>query len=105
MQRTRRERVIIVGISAKGVPRAVAEDHLDELERLVDTAGGEVVRRFVKERASPDPATFIGKGAVAEIGEAAREDKAGLIVFDDELSPRQARNLEEEWGENVRVVD
>ena len=58
-----RERVLIVGVAAKGVPRALAEDQLDELERLVDTAGGDVVGRFLKERAAPDPATYVGKGA------------------------------------------
>jgi GTP-binding protein HflX len=101
----KRERVLIVGVALKGVPRAVAEDHLDELERLVDTAGGDVVGRFVKERAAPDPATYIGKGAVEEIGAAARAQRVGLIVFDDELSPGQVRNLEKAWGESVRVLD
>ncbi|HTR01579.1 MAG TPA: GTPase HflX [Thermoanaerobaculia bacterium] len=100
-----RERVLVVGVVPKGVPRAVAEDHLDELERLVDTAGGDAVGRFLKERVAPDPATYIGKGAVAEIGDAARLEKAGLIVFDDELSAGQVRNLEKAWGENVRVLD
>jgi GTP-binding protein HflX len=100
-----RERVLIIGVSPKGVPRAVAEDHLDELERLVDTAGGEVIARFLKERIAPDPKTYIGKGAVEQIGEAARDGKARLIVFDDELSPGQVRNLEKAWGEDVRVLD
>jgi GTP-binding protein HflX len=100
-----RERVLIVGVAPRGVPRPVAEDHLDELERLVDTAGGEVVGRFVKERVSPDPATYIGKGSVSEIGAAARADKVGLVVFDDELSPGQVRNLEKAWGDGVRVLD
>jgi GTP-binding protein HflX len=100
-----RERVLIVGVAPKGLPRSVAEDHLDELERLVDTAGGEVTARFVKERASPDPATYIGKGAVEEIGRAIGEERAGLVVFDDELSPGQMRNLGKAWGERVRVLD
>ncbi len=101
-----RERVLIVGVAPKGgLPRAVAEDHLDELERLVDTAGGTVVARFVKERAAPDPATYIGKGAVEEIGRAAQAERVGLVVFDDELSPGQARNLAKAWGDEVRVLD
>ena len=100
-----RERVLIVGVSPKGVPRSVAEDHLDELERLVDTAGGDVIARFVKERIAPDPKTYIGKGAVEQIGEAIRLEKARLVVFDDELSPGQVRNLEKAWGEDVRVLD
>ncbi len=100
-----RERVLVVGVAPKGVPRSIAEDHLDELDRLVDTAGGEVVGRFVKERIAPDPATYIGKGAVAEISAAARAEGARLVVFDDELSAGQVRNLEKAWGEGVRVLD
>src|SRR5262245_29294101 len=105
MTAPRRERAVLVGVSPKGQPRAVAENHLDELQRLLDTAGGEAVARFVQERAAPDSATFIGRGAVAEVGVAARREKARLIVFDDELSPRQVRNLEEEWGDGIRVID
>ena len=69
----------------------MSEEHLDELERLVESAGGQVVARILKERASPDPATYVGKGAVEEIGEAARTEKAGLVVFDDELTPGDNR--------------
>jgi GTP-binding protein HflX len=100
-----KERALLVGVATKGVPRLVAEEHLDELERLLDTAGGVAVGRFVKDRGSPDPATYIGKGAVEEVGETARSEKASLVVFDEELTPAQARNLEARWGEGVRVID
>ncbi|MBC8647000.1 MAG: GTPase HflX [Thermoanaerobaculia bacterium] len=100
-----KERALLVGVSTRGVPRPIAEEHLDELERLVDTAGGVAVARFVKERSSPDPATYIGKGAVEQIGEAARAEGASLVVFDEELSPAQARNLEARWGDGIRVID
>jgi GTPase len=100
-----RERAILVGTASRSVPRPLAEEHLDELERLADTAGAEVVGRFVKERSAPDPATYIGKGSVEEIGAAALAEGAGLVIFDDELSPAQARNLEERWNERVRVLD
>src|SRR3954454_21582645 len=99
------EKTVLVGVSPKGVPRAVAEDHLDELERLVETAGGQVVARFIKERSSPDPATYIGKGSVEQIGAASRQEGASLVVFDEELSPGQVRNLETAWGDGIRVVD
>jgi hypothetical protein len=97
--------VVLVGVATRLVPRLVTEEHLDELERLVDTAGGEVVGRFVKERSAPDPKTYIGKGSVEEIGESAREKGATLVVFDDELTPGQARNLEERWSEGLRAMD
>ena len=87
------------------MPRGTSEEHLDELERLVESAGGEVVARVVKERASPDPATYVGRGAVEEIGAVARDEKAHLVVFDDELTPAQVRNLEERWGEDVTALD
>lgn len=105
MSRPPVERAVLVGIASRALPRAVAEEHLDELARLVETAGGEVVGRFVKERAAPDPATFVGKGSVEEIGEAAGRLDADLVVFDDELSPAQVRNLEERWGEGWKVLD
>lgn len=99
-----KERAILVGISSRAVPRGVAEEHLDELERLLDTAGGAEAARFVKERSAPDPATFIGRGSVEEIGEAASRLGARLVVFDDELTPAQTRNLERKW-EGVRILD
>jgi GTPase len=99
-----REKAVLVGIALRGVPRGVAEEHLDELERLLDTAGGVEVARFVKERAAPDPATFVGKGAVEEIGAVAADERAKLVVFDEELTPAQTRNLEKRW-DGVRVLD
>jgi GTPase len=96
---------VIVGVFSRAVPRSVSEEHLDELDRLVESAGGEVVARVVKERASPDPATYVGRGAVEEIGAIAGDERAGLVVFDDELTPAQVRNLEERWGEDVTALD
>src|SRR5213079_17866 len=86
--------VFLIGVTNRATPRSLAEEHLDELERLVETAGGRAVGRYVKERSAPDPATWIGKGSVDQIGEDARRVGVGLVVFDDELSPAQARNLE-----------
>ena len=98
------QKTVLVGISSRALPRELAEEHLDELARLVETAGGAVVGRFVQPRSAPDPATFIGRGSVEEIGAAARDLGATLVVFDDELSPGQARNLEKRW-EGIRVLD
>ena len=100
-----REKAILVGVANRATPRPIADEHLDELGRLADTAGADVVGRFIKERAAPDPATFIGKGSVEEIGAAAQGQKATLVIFDDELAPAQVRNLEQRWNEEVRVLD
>jgi GTP-binding protein HflX len=96
---------VIVGVFSRTVPRFVSDEHLDELERLVASAGGDVVARVVKERAAPDPATYVGRGAVEEIGAIAADERAPLVVFDDELTPAQVRNLEERWGEEVTALD
>lgn len=99
--RPKTNKAIIVGVYGKGLGRAEAEDHLDELERLVDTAGGVVVARALQERSSPDPATYVGKGKLKEIAEAAEAMEAGWVVFDDDLSPSQNRNLEKELPAQV----
>jgi GTP-binding protein HflX len=105
MSRSSRERVFLVGVSQRAVPRGLVEEHLDELARLAETAGGDVVGRLVQERAAPDPATYIGKGASEALGREASAERANLVIFDDELTPGQARNLEEKLPEGVRVLD
>jgi GTP-binding protein HflX len=92
--RPRNSRAVLVGVFGRQVSRAAAEDHLDELERLVGTAGGTVVARSLQERKAPDPATYVGKGKVDELAEFARAQCVGWTVFDDELSPSQVRNLD-----------
>ena len=98
-----RERAITVGLALPENPPSVVEEHLDELEKLSEAAGGEVVGRIVQERRSPDAATFIGKGKVAELAELATARRANLVIFDDDLSPAQARNLEKAVG--LKVID
>ena len=61
------EPTLLVGLVFSGAVRSEVEDHLDELERLVDTAGGRVVGRAIQERSSPDPATLVGSGFVANV--------------------------------------
>ena len=96
-------KTILVGVFGRELSRAAAEDHLDELERLVDTAGGVVVARALQERATRDAATFVGKGKVKELAEAAANLGASTVVFDDELTPSQIKNLEKELP--AAVVD
>jgi GTPase len=88
-------RAFLVGLVLPGQPGYVVEEHLDELAQLADTAGAVVVGRAVQSRKAPDPATFIGSGKAEEIGEAARGLGADLLLFDDDLSGSQVKNLEE----------
>jgi GTPase len=89
-----RQRVVLAGIRAPQQPFSEVEEHLEELARLTETAGGSVVGTFVQERSRRDPATLIGKGKVEEIARALAPLKAGLVIFDEDLTPVQNRNLE-----------
>lgn len=100
-----REKAVLVGVALAGLPRTTVDVHLDELAQLVDTAGGEEVARLVQERASPDPATFIGRGKLEEAAALVREHAAGLVVFDDDLSPAQVRHIENGLPAEVKVLD
>ena len=98
------ERAILVGSPRKGSKEvAVLQEHLDELERLVDTAGALVVGRLTQQIATASPATLIGEGKVEELKALAAETKATLVVFDEELSPNQGATLEKEI--KLRVMD
>jgi GTP-binding protein HflX len=92
------EPAILVGIDRLG-----DETALDELAALADTAGAEVVGRIVQRRSDPDPATFIGRGKLSELHGMVHAADARLVVFDQELTPAQLRNLEERLG--IKVVD
>jgi GTP-binding protein HflX len=95
------EKVIVVGLVLPALTRSVAEEHLAELEKLVETAGGTVVDRILAKRPAPDPATFVGKGKAEQLKAAVERTGAMLMVFDDDLSPAQARNLEKATGTGV----
>ena len=88
------ERVILVGVILPGMPSWEAEDSLDELSRLVDTANLFEVERVLQSRARIDPAHYLGKGKAAELKTLAGKHQADIIVFDNDLSPAQMRNLE-----------
>src|SRR5213593_2130719 len=88
------EQVIAVGVVLADQTRRVADEHLDELEKLIETAGGVVVAKILAKRQAPDAATWIGSGKAEEIKRLAEKQNVSLIVFDDELSPAQTRNLE-----------
>ena len=94
LDRTFRERIVLVGVTQGGQSREQTEASLDELASLVDTAGADALERVVQNRHRPDPATFVGKGKVDEIREVSLALDSDTVVFDDELSPAQQFNLE-----------
>jgi GTPase len=89
-----RRRAFLVGLATGGRPLAEADEHLDELAALADTAGADTVGRACQARAAPDPKTFIGRGKAEAIAAALPGLAADLVVVDDELSGGQAKNLE-----------
>jgi GTPase len=97
------DKVVAAGLVLPELSRTVAQEHLDELTKLIETAGGEVVSSILAKRERPDPATFVGSGKAEEIQKIAADRGATLIVFDDDLSPAQIRNLEKITG--VKVID
>ena len=99
-----RERAILVGIDRPGSPWPV-DSSLEELARLVDTAGADVVATTTQRLNAPNPRTFVGSGKAEEIAELCRAYAADLVVFDDELTPSQQSNLERTVDRDVKVID
>lgn len=101
-----KERAFLVGAELKhGRPLLTVEDSLLELERLADTAGLSVIGNTIQRFDRPDSATYIGSGKVEEVKILIEELNAGVVLFDDELTPRHQRELEKEFGEEVKVID
>ncbi|MGA7420882.1 MAG: GTPase HflX, partial [Acidimicrobiales bacterium] len=98
ISRTVRERIVLVGVTFPHGSPAATGAGLDELALLVDTAGADVVERTVQRRDRPDPATYVGKGKAEELLSVCLAVDADTVVFDDELSPAQQRNLEKILG-------
>lgn len=97
------ERTVLVGLITPDVSEAQAEEYLDELAFLSETAGAEPVARFLQRLDTPNPATFVGKGKLDEITEYVSAHEVGLAIFDDELAPNQLRNIERQLG--IRILD
>ncbi len=86
----------------RGLTRGeVMGEHLEELERLADTAGAVVVGQVVQQLDRPNPATYLGKGKIEELGQRIADTGATLIIFDDELTPAQGKNIEDATGQRV----
>ena len=99
-----RERAVIVGVERPGQKWPV-ESSLDELERLTETAGADVVARTTQKLEAPNPRTFIGSGKAEEIADTVRSLSADIVIFDDELTPSQQSNLEKIVPRDVKVID
>ena len=89
-----RERAILVGVATRAAPRSRVDEYLDELALLADSAGAVVVHRILQERQNIDGASFVGKGKAEELSWLVEEKRIQLVIFDDDLSPVQVRNLE-----------
>jgi len=101
IERTFRERILLVGVDLPPHDGDAVDASLDELALLVDTAGADEVGRVVQRRDSPDPATYVGRGKVEEIHRLAEATDCDTVVFDDELTPAQQANLERALGRSA----
>ena len=102
------ETAVLVGLVTKGQDEAKTEEYLDELEFLADTAGAVTVKRFTQKVDGPSSVTYVGSGKLAEIrkyieDEAEAEREVGMVIFDDELTAKQIRNIEKEL--KVKILD
>lgn len=97
------ERAILVGIITPGQSDAQTREYLEELEFLVATAGGETIHSFTQRMQRHDRATFVGTGKLEEIKDYIKAEEIDIVVFDDELSPSQLRNIENEL--QIKILD
>ncbi len=97
------ERAIAIGLELPGAGFMEAEESLLELTALANTAGAEVIQLVVQARSHPDVATYVGKGKLEEVKRLINSEGANLVIFDDELTPAQLRNVERELG--TKVID
>src|SRR5690606_29590639 len=97
------ERAVLVGIITPMEDEELEHEYLEELAFLVDTAGGETISSFTQKMQKPDRATFVGSGKLDEIKAYVDAEEIDMVVFDDELSPTQLRNIERVLG--VKILD
>ena len=98
------ERAILVGVITQEQNETQVTEYLDELAFLAETAGADSVKRFTQKLAKPHPKTFVGTGKLIEIAKFVKEEEIDMIIFDDELTPSQTRNIENEFQE-TKVID
>ncbi len=90
------EKAVLIGVINRSQNEEKVNEYLDELEFLTYTAGGEVTKRFVQRVETPNPKTLIGSGKMKEVEDFVEEHEIGSVIFDDELSPGQQRNIEKQ---------
>lgn len=95
------EKAILVGLITQSQNEDKLKEYMDELEFLADTAGAQVYKRFTQKLDQPNPRTFVGKGKLEEINTYAQENDIDTIIFDDELTPSQLKNLEKELDRKI----
>jgi GTP-binding protein HflX len=98
-----REKAILIGILSRGQDESEAEDFLEELSFLAETAGALPVKRFIQKLDIPNTRTFVGSGKILELAQFVSENKIDIAIFDDELTPSQIRNIEEALS--CRILD
>ena len=98
-------RAVLVSVVPKGADEREYEVSFDELARLADTAGAEVFARLTQQKENPDVRTYIGKGKVEELAKLCEANDVDVVIFDDELTPSQIKNIENDIGGDVRVID
>src|SRR3989339_803985 len=103
IQKKNIERTILVALNTKEIKREIVEEHLDELEELARTAGAETIIKIIQDKYSADPAFYIGKGKAEELSSLVEINNIDLVIFDDDLSAVQVRNLERLI--NRKIVD
>jgi GTP-binding protein HflX len=99
----KQERVVLVGIITPNETPEQEKEYLEELQFLVETAGGETIKSFTQKMQRPERATFVGTGKLEEIKEFVTAEEIDIVVFDDELTPSQLRNIENEL--QVKILD
>ena len=97
------ERTVLVGLVTQQQSQAKVEEYLDELAFLATTAGAEPEARFIQKMDYPNPRTYVGKGKLEEIQKYVEDNDIGLVIFDDDLSPKQVANIEREL--KVKILD
>ena len=99
------EKAILIGLITPDITQEQAYEYLDELSFLAKTAGAKPIRKFTQKLPHPDNKTFLGKGKIEEVRLFAEEQEINLIIFDDDLTPSQIRNIEKIFGEETKVLD